>query len=187
MAFSGESCTFHPEVPADGRCSNCGRPFCRSCLTFVQSSPAATGSGATITIGGGYGGLLCIECKFRQEKNGGLVLAGIGLVWLLMETAFFATVPYEARGFFSSVLAIGFLMGIGIMIFGIFRYNSGQSKLAEFQATLPLKAKFPVKAELGVAKCPNCGAVLKSVPQKPGEVVTCEYCGTPIAYRSSQT
>ncbi len=187
MAFSGESCTFHPEVPADGRCASCGRPFCRSCLTFVESSSGVARGGATITIGGGYGGLLCIECKFKQERNAGLIFGGVGLVWIFMELAFFGSLPSFERGFFSSFLAIGFLMGLGIMVLGIFRYSSGQSKLARFQATLPLKAKFPPKAELTVAKCPNCGAILKSAPQKPGEVITCEYCGTPITYHSSQT
>lgn len=146
------------------------------------------GGGTTITIGGGYGGLLCIECKFKQERNAGLVFAGIGLLWLFMEFAFFAAVPSWARDFMSGGLAVGFLMGVGIMAFGIFRYSSGQSKLAKFQATLPLKAKFPAKVELGVAKCPNCGGVLKRVPQKPGEVVLCDYCGTPIVYHySSET
>ncbi len=187
MAFSGESCTFHPEVPADGRCASCGRPFCRSCLTFVQSSPAATGSGATITMGGGYGGLLCIECRFRQERNSGLIFGGVGIVWILMELAFLAALPSWVRGFFSAFLAIGFLMGLGVVVLGLWKYSSTNSKLAKFQATLPLKAKFPAKAELDVAKCPNCGAVLRNIPRAPSEVVTCEYCGTRIVYHSSET
>jgi len=98
-----------------------------------------------------------------------------------MEFAFFASVPSSARGFFSGPMTIGFLMGVGIMIFGAYRYTSSQGKLAEFQTALPMKAKFPPKVELGAAKCPNCGAILKNVPE-PGEVVICEYCGTRIAH-----
>jgi hypothetical protein len=183
LAVSGENCTYHPEVPADGRCSRCDRPFCRACLTLVQLSPVA-GSRTTVTVGG-YGGLLCIECNIKQGRNGALIFAGIGFLWLIMEFTFLSSVPAEARGFFFGPLMLGALMGLGLMTFGIIKYSSSQNKLTKFQATLPLKAKFPAKAELGIAKCPNCGGVLKKLPQKPDEVVLCEYCGTPVVFHYS--
>lgn len=181
---SGENCTFHPDVPADARCSRCGRPFCRACLTLVVPSPTAGGEGTSVSS---MGGLVCIECKMKGDVRGGLIFTFMGVFWIIMETVFISSVPSWGREFFSIPLTVGFLIGIGIIVLGGMRYVSSRGKLIKFQKSLPLKAKFPLRVELGIAKCPNCGGTLKKAPRKVGEVVVCEYCGTPIVAQPTRS